>query len=69
MAEIIDGKAFAQNLRERITGQTEQLKSETNIQPGLATILVGEDPASHVYVRNKNKQTKAIDIKKKRMSS
>ncbi|MCP4009646.1 MAG: bifunctional methylenetetrahydrofolate dehydrogenase/methenyltetrahydrofolate cyclohydrolase FolD [Proteobacteria bacterium] len=62
MAEIIDGKAFAQNLRKRITGQTAQLKNETNIQPGLATILVGEDPASHVYVRNKNKQTKAVGM-------
>lgn len=62
MAKIIDGKAFAQNLREKIKAQTTHLRDETRIQPGLATILVGEDPASHVYVRNKNKQTKAVGM-------
>lgn len=63
MANIIDGKGFAQNLRDKITVQTAQLKKEREIQPGLATILVGEDPASHVYVRNKNKQTKAAGMR------
>ena len=63
MANIIDGKAFAQNLRDKITLQTAQLKNEREIQPGLATILVGEDPASHVYVRNKNRQTKAVGMR------
>jgi methylenetetrahydrofolate dehydrogenase (NADP+)/methenyltetrahydrofolate cyclohydrolase len=62
MANIIDGKAFAQNLREKISIRTTQLKKETDIQPGLATVLVGEDPASHVYVRNKNRQTKAVGM-------
>jgi methylenetetrahydrofolate dehydrogenase (NADP+)/methenyltetrahydrofolate cyclohydrolase len=62
MANIIDGKAFAQNLRENITRRTTQLKKEADIQPGLATVLVGEDPASHVYVRNKNRQTKAVGM-------
>ena len=62
MASIIDGKAFAQNLREKISRRTTQLKKETDIQPGLATVLVGEDPASHVYVRNKNRQTKAVGM-------
>ena len=62
MVNIIDGKAFAQNLREKISRRTTQLKKETGIQPGLATVLVGEDPASHVYVRNKNRQTKAAGM-------
>lgn len=62
MVNIIDGKAFAQNLREKISRRTTQLKKETDIQPGLATVLVGEDPASHVYVRNKNRQTKAVGM-------
>ena len=62
MANIIDGKAFAANLRKAIGEQVKKLRDETGIQPGLATILVGEDPASHVYVRNKNKQTKAIGM-------
>lgn len=62
MTDIIDGKAFAENLREEIAAHTKALMGETGIQPGLATILVGEDPASHVYVRNKNRQTKAVGM-------
>lgn len=62
MAERIDGKAFAENLRASIHTHTGKLLKETGIQPGLATILVGEDPASHVYVRNKNKQTEAVGM-------
>ena len=62
MANIIDGKAFAAKLRSRISEQVSTLKAKQGIQPGLATILVGEDPASHVYVRNKNKQTKALGM-------
>ena len=58
MAEIIDGKAFAAGLRERIAGQVEVLKSEHGITPGLAVVLVGDNPASEVYVRNKGKQTR-----------
>jgi len=55
---IIDGKTFAAGLRARITGQVTKLKREHGITPGLAVVLVGEHPASQVYVRNKNKQTK-----------
>ncbi len=55
---IIDGKAFAASLRARVTGQVTRLKREHGITPGLAVVLVGEHPASQVYVRNKNKQTK-----------
>ena len=56
-AEIIDGKAFAQKLRSRITAATEIIKKQYNSKPGLAVVLVGENPASEVYVRNKGKQT------------
>ena len=56
-AEIIDGKAFAQRLRSKITAATEALKKQYDGVPGLAVVLVGEDPASEVYVRNKGKQT------------
>ncbi len=62
MANIIDGKAFAKQLREDIGVEVAKLVADKGIQPGLATILVGEDPASHVYVRNKNKQTKALGM-------
>ena len=55
MTNLIDGKAFAQNLRQTITEQTAALQKEHNICPGLAVVLVGEDPASQVYVRNKEK--------------
>ena len=54
---IIDGKAFAAGLRERIAVETAKLTAEHGIVPGLAAVLVGEDLASQVYVRNKNKQT------------
>lgn len=55
MSNLIDGKAFAQNLRQTITTQTAELEKKHHIRPGLAVILVGEDPASQVYVRNKEK--------------
>ena len=55
--KIIDGKAFAAGLRARVATETEKLKTDHGIVPGLAAVLVGEDPASQVYVRNKNKQT------------
>lgn len=56
-ADIIDGKAFAAKLRGRITEAVATLKVEHDLTPGLAVVLVGEDPASQVYVRNKNKAT------------
>jgi methylenetetrahydrofolate dehydrogenase (NADP+)/methenyltetrahydrofolate cyclohydrolase len=54
---IIDGKAFAAGLRARVGSQVAKLKQAHGITPGLAVVLVGENPASQVYVRNKNKQT------------
>ncbi|OED35431.1 bifunctional methylenetetrahydrofolate dehydrogenase/methenyltetrahydrofolate cyclohydrolase [Chromatiales bacterium (ex Bugula neritina AB1)] len=57
MQKIIDGKAFAADLRADITKKAAELKARDAIVPGLAVVLVGEDPASQVYVRNKGKQT------------
>ncbi|MDX1948921.1 MAG: bifunctional methylenetetrahydrofolate dehydrogenase/methenyltetrahydrofolate cyclohydrolase FolD [Rickettsiales bacterium] len=62
MTKIIDGKKFAENLREKIKSEVEELKKKTNKTPGLAVILVGEDPASQVYVRNKAKQTLEVGM-------
>ena len=56
-ATLIDGKAFAQSLRERVGAAVAKLKAQHGLTPGLAVVLVGEDPASQVYVRNKGKQT------------
>jgi methylenetetrahydrofolate dehydrogenase (NADP+)/methenyltetrahydrofolate cyclohydrolase len=56
-ARIIDGKAYAKGLRERIASAVTRLKGNHGLTPGLAVVLVGEDPASQVYVRNKHKQT------------
>jgi methylenetetrahydrofolate dehydrogenase (NADP+)/methenyltetrahydrofolate cyclohydrolase len=57
MAKKIDGKAFAVGLRERVGKAVAQLQQDHGLVPGLAVVLVGEDPASEVYVRNKGKQT------------
>jgi len=54
---IIDGKAFAAKLRGRVAQQVATLKSQHGFAPGLAVVLVGEDPASKVYVKNKGQQT------------
>jgi methylenetetrahydrofolate dehydrogenase (NADP+)/methenyltetrahydrofolate cyclohydrolase len=59
-AQIIDGKAFAAKLRERVVAETARLKREHNLVPGLATVLVGGDPASEVYVRNKGKMAREL---------
>ena len=56
-AKVIDGKAFAATVREKVAGHVARLKEEHGITPGLAVVLVGEDPASQVYVRSKGKQT------------
>lgn len=56
-AQIIDGKAFAAEVRIKVAAHVARLKEENGITPGLAVVLVGEDPASQVYVRSKGKQT------------
>jgi len=61
-ARIIDGKAFAADLRERVAEDVKALKADHGVTPGLAVVLVGEDPASQVYVRNKGEQTLAAGM-------
>jgi methylenetetrahydrofolate dehydrogenase (NADP+)/methenyltetrahydrofolate cyclohydrolase len=56
-ADIIDGKAFAETVRARVAEQVARLTADHGIIPGLAVVLVGEDPASQVYVRSKGKKT------------
>ena len=56
-ATIIDGKAFAARVRADVASHVARLKADHGITPGLAVVLVGEDPASQVYVRSKGKQT------------
>ena len=56
-ADIIDGKAYAATVRAQVAEHVARLKADHGITPGLATVLVGENPASEVYVRNKGKQT------------
>ena len=55
MAKIIDGKAISAQIRSEIKEQTEAFAKEYGFRPGLAVIIVGEDPASQVYVRNKRR--------------
>ncbi|MEC5292688.1 bifunctional methylenetetrahydrofolate dehydrogenase/methenyltetrahydrofolate cyclohydrolase FolD [Aurantimonas sp. C2-6-R+9] len=61
-ASIIDGKAFAASVRDDVAARVGQLKKSTGITPGLAVVLVGEDPASQVYVRSKGKQTVEVGM-------
>jgi len=63
MAKRIDGKAFAQGVRERVGEAVSTLQRDHGLTPGLAVVLVGEDPASQVYVRNKGKQTVEAGMK------
>jgi methylenetetrahydrofolate dehydrogenase (NADP+)/methenyltetrahydrofolate cyclohydrolase len=62
-AKIIDGKAFAAGLRARVEAEAARMKREHGVVPGLATILVGNDPASEVYIRNKNRTAEAIGFR------
>ena len=62
MAKLIDGKLYAEGLRKRIAIAVASLKKDHNLIPGLAVVLVGEDPASKVYVANKAKQTVEVGM-------
>ena len=62
-ATVIDGKASAAKLREKIAAHAGELKAAHGLQPGLATVLVGNDPASEVYVRNKGKTAEALGFR------
>ena len=59
-ARIIDGKAFAARLRERLAAECARLKDAHGLVPGLATVLVGNDPASEIYVRNKGRMAREL---------
>jgi methylenetetrahydrofolate dehydrogenase (NADP+)/methenyltetrahydrofolate cyclohydrolase len=62
LAVRIDGKGFAANLVEKLTDDVAEIKEKTGLIPGLAVVLVGEDPASGVYVSAKHRQTLAIGM-------
>lgn len=62
-AQIIDGKAFAAKVRGQVAEHVTTLKADHGITPGLAVVLVGEDPASQVYVRSKGKMTNEVGMK------
>jgi methylenetetrahydrofolate dehydrogenase (NADP+) / methenyltetrahydrofolate cyclohydrolase len=59
---IIDGKAVAADVRARVAAEVEEFEAEYGFRPGLATVLVGDDPASHVYVANKRKSSEEVGI-------
>ncbi|MFO8126276.1 bifunctional methylenetetrahydrofolate dehydrogenase/methenyltetrahydrofolate cyclohydrolase FolD, partial [Yoonia sp.] len=59
---VIDGKAFAAKVRARVAKGVAKLQESQGITPGLAVVLVGEDPASQVYVRSKGKMTKEVGM-------
>ena len=63
MATIIDGKAVAKEVQKQIKAEVEGLERRWSMAPGLAVVLVGDDPASHIYVRNKEKACKEVGIK------
>lgn len=61
-ATIIDGRAVAAQVRERVAAEVAELVEEHGVRPGLATVLVGDDPASQVYVRNKRRLSEEVGI-------
>jgi methylenetetrahydrofolate dehydrogenase (NADP+)/methenyltetrahydrofolate cyclohydrolase len=61
-ARIIDGKAYAEKVRDEVAAEVARIKAEHGVTPGLAVVLVGEDPASAVYVRNKGEQATAVGM-------
>jgi len=62
MSELIDGKKVSEDTRAEIAKGVEELKSSSGITPGLAAVLVGDDPASEIYVRNKRKACEKVGI-------
>ena len=63
MATIIDGKAVAKEVQQQIKDEVEGLHRRWGLAPGLAVVLVGDDPGSHIYIRNKEKACKEVGIK------
>ena len=62
MSELIDGKKVSEDTREEIAKGVEELKDSSGITPGLAAVLVGDNPASEIYVRNKRKACEKVGI-------
>ena len=62
MAEIINGKIVSQKLRSEIKEEVDSFRSKTGVTPGLAVIIVGSDPASQIYVRNKQRACAEVGI-------
>src|SRR5438045_7112588 len=62
-ARIIDGKAIAAELRARVAAEVQRLRTGHDLTPGLAVVLVGENPASGVYVRSKAKETEGAGMR------
>src|SRR5262252_8387293 len=61
-ARIIDGRPVAERVREQVAAEVARLKAEHGLKPGLAVVLVGEDPASQIYVRSKGEQSLAAGM-------
>jgi methylenetetrahydrofolate dehydrogenase (NADP+) / methenyltetrahydrofolate cyclohydrolase len=61
-ARTLDGKALAKKVRQEVAEQVARLKGETGVVPGLTAVLVGDDPASQVYVRNKERECRAAGM-------
>jgi methylenetetrahydrofolate dehydrogenase (NADP+)/methenyltetrahydrofolate cyclohydrolase len=61
-AQLIDGKIYAERLRTQVAAEVGQLRADYGIQPGLAVVLVGEDPASEIYVRSKGEHSLAVGM-------
>ena len=62
VAKLIDGKVYAERLRGQVAEQVAELKRDHGIQPGLAVVLVGDDPASQIYVRSKGEHSLAAGM-------
>ena len=61
-AQIIDGRVLSEHLRARVTAEVAELKRDHGLTPGLAVVLVGDDPASQIYVRSKGEQSRAAGM-------
>jgi methylenetetrahydrofolate dehydrogenase (NADP+)/methenyltetrahydrofolate cyclohydrolase len=61
-AKLIDGKVYAERLREQVAREVAELRESHGLQPGLAVVLVGDDPASQIYVRSKGEHSRAIGM-------
>src|ERR1700755_2532785 len=62
VAKVIDGKIYAERVRAEVAREVARLRAEHGLQPGLAVVLVGDDPASQVYVKSKGDRSKAAGM-------